>query len=228
MMGFASLNPSYRLPRGCVGWVERSETHHPSLPKLPNHFNIPTPIRRIDPLPNIPAKGGKRPIRHPVNITMLEGIDMNVIHVASKILFIPDPMLPETPLPQTPLAFPGATGRDRLAAGQSPAEMGLDQSPTGREIVVAFGQCPQRMHVIGQHHPGVDMKWPVRSDATHRRAQTVDLPNQQIRSPIGNGHRKKPRCPPSTIPPVVRHANISTPFRYGFDGFRCAQPILRR
>ncbi|MNV82690.1 hypothetical protein D3C71_1764410 [compost metagenome] len=48
-------------------------------------------------------EGGIRPIGHPGDMTMLEGVDMDVIHMVAVILLIPDQMFPIMTLPDAPL-----------------------------------------------------------------------------------------------------------------------------
>ncbi len=69
-------------------------------PQRPIHR--PAPIWRIDAARHITMEGGIRPIGHPGDMTMLERVDMDVIHMAAVILLIPDQMFPIMALPDAP------------------------------------------------------------------------------------------------------------------------------
>jgi hypothetical protein len=49
-----------------------------------------------------------------------------------------------------------------------------------RFIVDALGQGDDAMHVLRQHHPGIDVKGPLPPGASHRLAQRLDISHQQI------------------------------------------------
>ena len=61
------------------------------------------PIRQIPSPAHIAMKGRIRPILHPTDMTVLNGIDINVIHMPSVIFFITDGMFPESRLPDMAL-----------------------------------------------------------------------------------------------------------------------------
>jgi len=52
---------------------------------------------------------------------------------------------------------------------------GVARSPAHRDDAV---------HVIGQHHPGVDTKRPLAARAPDRLAEGVDVPHQRVRFPL--------------------------------------------
>ena len=62
------------------------------------------PIRRINAPLHQPMKRRMRPIPHTPDQAMLERIDVNVIHVRSKIYLVANQMFPTTALPYAPLA----------------------------------------------------------------------------------------------------------------------------
>jgi len=62
----------------------------------------PASILRIDAARHITMEGGIWPIGHPRNMTMLERVDMDVIHMVAVILLIPDQVFPIMALPDTP------------------------------------------------------------------------------------------------------------------------------
>src|SRR3989338_1971438 len=80
---------------------------------LSNRISVPPrPTRRINPLRYQAMKSRMRPVRQPFDQTMLERVDMDVIHVRTKIRIIADQVFPISALPDAPLvarhANPGA------------------------------------------------------------------------------------------------------------------------
>lgn len=78
-------------------------------------------------------EGRKRPIRHPLYQSMLDRVEMNVVHVRLVILIITDNVLPKPTLPYR--AFPMlALGRRDPVFSEQPivrplGEPALDQGP---------------------------------------------------------------------------------------------------
>jgi hypothetical protein len=62
-------------------------------------FIAPGPIRRINTLLDQTMKSRIRPIHQPFDQTMLERIDMDVIHVRTKIRLIANQVFPISTLP---------------------------------------------------------------------------------------------------------------------------------
>ena len=121
------------------------------------------------------------------------------------VIFIPDPVFPKAALPNAPFPFSQPAVGKLFFSRNAPAETRLDQTPSGGKIPVAFWQSPYSVNMIGQYHPGIDMKWPVMANGAHCLAQAVDFPDQQIRFPVGDGYGKKPSTSWSAVSSIICH-----------------------
>ena len=68
---------------------------------------------------------------------------------------------------------PGWRGEPRPTDGHGKPR--LDCAPSCRKIRIPCGQRPNRVHVIRQHHPRIDVKWPLCLGDPHRFAQSNAL-----------------------------------------------------
>ena len=128
-----------------------------------------------------------------------------------KILRIADGVLPEAALPDPALA--GATALCGIGGGAREAL--FDQPPARREIMIAFGQRPDAMEMIGQDAHGDGFERPVGGGASPRGAQMVDMVSQQARAPIRHVHREE-TCPARNIKPsIIRHIRSPKPDTVG-------------
>ena len=107
------------------------------------------------------------PICGSERVPVLDGIEMDVIDVAGKILFVTDLMFPESPLPYRGLSMlvfrcihPFATPKIHA----SDLNCALDDCPPGGKIGIPFGQGPHAMQMIRQQYPGIDHE---RARGTH-------------------------------------------------------------
>ena len=114
-------------------------------------------------------------------------------------------LVPETALPYASFAFCNSDARPPLGTGQRLYKANLDRLPAIGKIVVARRQRPDGMHVVWQHHPGIDMERPVPFCCTHRLAQFANMPHQQIQTPLQQIHRKKIRPTRNPISSIIRH-----------------------
>jgi len=111
---------------------------------------------------------------------MPERVDVNVIHMRTKIRLIANQMFPITALPYASLAACNANLGATFCFWQCLGKFHFDQSPSGREVGIIGGEFDDAMQVIGQHHPTMDdegMALPYRS---HRLTQQVHMTNQQV------------------------------------------------
>src|SRR5690606_38695671 len=118
--------------------------------------DFPRPIRRIHPSTHRAMKGGIRPIHHASDVAVLERVDMDVIHVTAKILLVADLVLPVAPLPDAALIAQPIRQGTRLAQRQASRELTFQYLPAHREVGIARWQRPQAVHMVRQHHPGID------------------------------------------------------------------------
>ena len=82
-------------------------------------------------------------------------------------------------------------------------ERHFDRLPSSGKLRVALRQRPERVHVVGQHHPGVDIKRHQRADPAHRGAQQVDLLDEWSGATVLQVYRKEIAAPGDTITTVV-------------------------
>jgi hypothetical protein len=99
-----------------------------------------------------------RPLRWARDVPVLDGVVMDIIHVAAKIFLVAKGVFPIAALPYSAFALAAPAGVDALAFRQPSAESGFDQHPSHRVIDVSGRQRPYGVHMVGQHHHGVDME----------------------------------------------------------------------
>ena len=122
------------------------------------HAPLKCPINRIHNRFNKPRKRRIRPVTHSRDMPMFYGIEMNVVDVTGKVQFVANRVLPITPLPDATFASGETYGRSLLIPRNRFRKRNLDRFPTGRLVNVTRWKCPDTIHVIGQHHPAIDMK----------------------------------------------------------------------
>ena len=108
-----------------------------------------------------------RPVRGPANITMFDRVVVNVIHVAPPVFLVPEQVFPVTPLPQC--LFLAGIKRAVYSDRNKP----LDLPPPLRKIIVAFGQLPDTVQVVGQYDDGIHGKRAIPHDAAKGISQPV-------------------------------------------------------
>jgi hypothetical protein len=109
---------------------------------------------------------------------MLDRVEMDVIDVMLYVGRIPDGVLPETPCPEAALTL--RTFRHAEAdSSEFSCEVRLDQPPTHRIGRIAFGQTPDRMHMIRQHDDGDRLERVSCPHLTHRLPEQIDMAGQQ-------------------------------------------------
>jgi hypothetical protein len=67
----------------------------------PTFAGIARPVFREQSRPRISVKGRMRPITNALDVAMLDGVEVNVIHVAGEIIFVANRVLPVASLPQS-------------------------------------------------------------------------------------------------------------------------------
>lgn len=68
---------------------------------------------------------------------MLNGVEVDVIHVRRVVLVVANGVLPKATLPDPSFAVLPPHARQPLGVGQTAHEEGLDQAPACGEVVVA-------------------------------------------------------------------------------------------
>lgn len=99
---------------------------------------------------------------------MLDRIVMNVIHVMPPVFFVSKQMFPVTPLPQYFLLA-------RIERAFHPKRNeALDLPPPFRKVIIAFGQLPDAVQVVGQYDDGIHRKWATLHDMAESLPQPVN------------------------------------------------------
>jgi hypothetical protein len=92
-------------------------------------------------------------------------------------------MLPEAALPDAALAVCATGAGAPFRSRQGTHEEGLDPTPTSREVVVAWRQCPNGVHIIGKDDPGIDGERTAAPNTPNRFAQKIDSVGEQSVAP---------------------------------------------
>ncbi len=99
-----------------------------------------------------------RPVGGTSDITVFDGVVMDVIDVVVKVVFVLQGVFPKPPLPYATLAFALATGVDAFGFGNASGKSGFDQHPAGRVIGIIGWQSENSMQMVRHDHHGVDLK----------------------------------------------------------------------
>ena len=78
----------------------------------------------------------------PFHKPVLDRVDMNVVDVTGKIVFVANGVLPVAPLPDTAFTFSSTAPRNRLVGRRAARERRLDESPAGGKFCGALGKVP--------------------------------------------------------------------------------------
>ena len=148
---------------------------------------------------------GVRPIRHLPYEPMSQGVPEHVIDVKRIIGIIADDMFPEAPLPYAPFSPLATRLRAPFGSWNRPNEANLDHLPAVGKIVISRQQGPHTMQVIGQNHPGIDVKRPLTALHPDRLAERIHIPDQGISLLLLRIHRKEAGASQHPITPVVGH-----------------------
>lgn len=130
--------------------------------RLRSFTEIPISLRRCptcrqQPSPDIPVKCRIRPITDPVDVPVLDWVEVNVIQMGFKVSVVANGVLPETLLPQ--VIFAPAILFDFLAGTyQVAGETGLDESyPPGIGSVSRW-QRPYCVPMVREYDHCIDSK----------------------------------------------------------------------
>ena len=116
---------------------------------------------------------------------------MDIIQVRRIISLVANAVFPKAPLPNASLpAHPPAAAKS-FPGLNTFGERHLNRLPSAGVIRVAFGKCPERVHMVRQHHPSINVEWHEMPDPANRRAKQPNMCNQQLRPPIKQVDRKE-------------------------------------
>jgi hypothetical protein len=121
-----------------------------------------------------------------LNKTVIFRVEMDVINVLLIVGIVADQVFPLTAWPNTSLAAGLKCGGACFAPRQQLGKCKLDYLPTclpaylpvQSKIGIACGQRAEAMHVLGQHHPRVDMEGVPGLGGPHRGTQQINLAHQ--------------------------------------------------
>ena len=157
------------------------------------------------------------PVANPTHVSMFDRIEMNVVSMPRKILFIAQSMLPIAPLPNAAFALFRAARGPALVGRQTARERRLDQPPPQRKISVAFRQRPDRMQMVRQDDDGFDVERMAPSNIAERLAQKVDVIDENTQAAPGQIGREEKAAAADKVSPIVRHrASIAQQKVMGF------------
>lgn len=118
------------------------------------------------------------PITHPFDQTMPERIDMNVIHMRTKIGVIANQVFPVAALSYAPLTARHSNPRALLGKRYGLGKGDLDQPPTRRKVGIIGWKLDDAMKMLRQYHPAMDDEGMALPYHPHRLAQQVYIPRQ--------------------------------------------------
>ena len=143
------------------------------------------------------------------NQSVPHGIEVNIIKMGAIIVVVADRMFPEPSLPNSPLALsPPACGTE-IALRYLLGKCRFNRLPPPGEIRITLRQGPKAMQMVRQYHPGVDMKRHPCPHLTHRLAQNINIPGQNLASTIIKVDREKIRSPWNPVTSIICHSGNS-------------------
>src|SRR5215216_5952806 len=92
-----------------------------------------------------------RPIAHARDVSVLDGIVVNVIDVALEVGLVTDGVLPIAALPNSFVALGDFAQRPPSIAGKRPRKAAFDQVPTSRKICIVIWQRPDGVQMVWQN-----------------------------------------------------------------------------
>lgn len=122
---------------------------------------------------------GIRPVRRPAHIAVLDRVDMDVVDVIPKIVFVHDRVFLEPALPDATFAFGDARIGTTFCSREPAGESGFDACPAIRVVGIAFGQPPQAMQMFLQHHDNDHVEGACTLRSPECGTQVVDAFHQQ-------------------------------------------------
>lgn len=157
---------------------------------------------------------------------VFDRVDVHIIDMPGKIVFIAYLVFPEPSLPETALALAHARCADVFAGDHPAREAGLDQHPACRKVRVVRRQCPYGMQMIRQYYPRDDLEGMTRPDRSHGVTQLHDAIDQQAAGTIRQIDGEEIRAAgslgssithPVIVPDVLGFASSPQPTRAKFQ-----------
>lgn len=154
-------------------------------------------------------KRGVRPISNSRDETVLNGIEVNVIHMPLEITLVANSVLPESALPQGHLAIWKAC--DRVSrSNNSIGKSTFDERQADRKVRISVRQRHHQVQMIGQHDYRINHEWMLSSRFDDGRPQTGNVVGERARRPVGQRRRNEKRPALKEISPVLNHDSTLT------------------
>jgi hypothetical protein len=134
------------------------------------------------------------PIRNARYVPVLDGIEMNVIHMAFEVGIVSDCMFPKATLPDSFFTFDNLAGGSRFVL-KAARKATLYQAPTDRELRVTFRQGPERVDVVRKHTDRDSLERTTLANKSVDLSQTIDLVDEQRAGSIGENDREEEHTP---------------------------------
>jgi hypothetical protein len=129
-------------------------------------------------------KRGVRPVSGTLDMTMLDGVVMNVIDMASEIVVVDDDVFPETALPEASFTS-GATHRRTILVVRHPSrKTGFYLRPSVDVVVITGRKSPNDMHMVRHYNDCEHFKGASSVRRTKRCSKIVDTLRQQSAAPF--------------------------------------------
>ena len=143
-----------------------------------------------------------RPIDGTFHIPMLDRVGVDVIGMTMPVPLVSNHMLPTPSRLDAAFTLAHPAGGNAFATREHSREMGFDQAPAHRKIVVIRRQAPQAMQVVRQYHHGLDHK----RMRLLRHAQFINVLSEPvIAMTFRQVHREKISCAGYAGTCVVSH-----------------------
>lgn len=110
---------------------------------------------------------------------MLNWIEVDVVHMAIKIVFISNRVFPKAPLPQAVLTARIFRHLNALFFNQASKPV-LDTPPSSGVIRISYGQGPYSVQVLRQNDNCIDGKGALASSIAQSPSQKIDMLYQEF------------------------------------------------
>jgi len=119
---------------------------------------------------------GPGPVGWCADVAVFDRVVVDIVEMRGEVALVADVVLPVSALPDRLFPFFGAGSGCgcRLSLSKGAGEAGFDQHPAGREVVIALGQGPKGVQVVGQDDDGVDGERVALAHYAEGAAQGVD------------------------------------------------------
>ncbi|OKO78388.1 hypothetical protein AC629_30545 [Bradyrhizobium sp. NAS80.1] len=168
-----------------------------------------------------------RPIADAPNVTMFDGVEVDVIDMAREIVFVTNRVLPIAPLPQNQLSV-GVAGYVYTGMKQGTAEMPLDPAPASREVGIIQRKFHDGVQMIRKDHYCIELERALLPSSPKGIAQGENLLDQDARPAVEKRHSEKVRAARKTISAIQNHRLDLSRISLRSSGLRYSTSIITR